>query len=106
MFYRRAYAFDPEQGAVAFEAIDRRCCAKRAARRTAKSRSTARRSTIGTSRRTAERRLHAIARIEETELKDDAAAIDTYRAALDMDEERPALARSHRAPQSAHGAQE
>ncbi len=83
-FYRRAYAFDPEASHGSFEAIDRllRDAGRPADRvklyRDALDYKSDPNERLGV--------LHTIARLQETELQDDAAAIDTYRAALDVDE--------------------
>ncbi len=89
-FYRRAYAFAPEERHGPFESIDRLL---REAGRPA-DRVALYREALDHSNEPAERiaTLHTIAQIEEDELKDDDRAIDTYRAALDIDEgEVPAL---------------
>ena len=63
-----------------------------------------RRSTTSTSPPSGSTALHTIALIEEAELHDDAAAIETYRAALDVDDEDAARARGALAPLRAHRA--
>lgn len=85
VFYRRAYAFDPEAEHGAFEAIDRLL---REANRP-KDRVALYREALDFRNDPAERltTLHTIALLEEAELHDDAAAIDTYRASLDVDEQ-------------------
>ena len=84
-FYRRAHAFDPEARNGTFEAIDRLL---REAVRPGE-RVKLFRESLDTKSDPAERlqALHTIAGIEESELHDDSAAVDTYRAALDVDEE-------------------
>ncbi|MGD0674749.1 MAG: tetratricopeptide repeat protein [Polyangiaceae bacterium] len=83
-FYRRAYAFDPEADAGSFAAIDRLLRqASRPAERVTLYRESLDYKSIPQERL---RALHVIARIQETELADDAAAIETYRIALDVDE--------------------
>ncbi len=83
-FYRRAYAFDPEANEGTFDAIDRLL---RLARRP-QDRVRLYRDALDYRTEPAERlrALHTIARIEELELHDDAAAIETYRAGVDVDE--------------------
>ncbi len=87
VFYRRAYAFDPEADANhgSFEAIDRLL---REANRP-KDRVTLYREALDFRNDPQERltTLHTIALLEEAELHDDGAAIDTYRAALDIEEQ-------------------
>ncbi len=87
VFYRRAHAFAPEEDQASFDAIDRLLKAGgRAADRVALYRSAldyreepaARLST-----------LHTIAQIQETDLGEDDEAIETYRAALEVDETDP-----------------
>jgi tetratricopeptide (TPR) repeat protein len=85
VFYRRAYAFDPEASDGTFEAIDRLLrSAGRASERVALFR-----ASLDFKQDPKERlkALHTIASIEDGELHDDAAAIETYRAALEVDEE-------------------
>ncbi|HEY8038469.1 MAG TPA: tetratricopeptide repeat protein [Polyangiaceae bacterium] len=84
-FYRRAHAFDPEQKNGTFEAIDRLL---REAKRP-KDRVQLFRDALDYKNEPHERleALHTIAAIEESELNDDPAAIETYRAALDVDED-------------------
>lgn len=81
-FYRRAHAFDPEANDGTFEALDR--LLRDAGR--ARDRVQLHRSTLEFKNDPRERLavLHAIARLEDAELHDDAAAIETYRAALDV----------------------
>ncbi len=83
-FYRRAYAFDPEESSGVFEAIDRLL---REANRP-KDRVALYREALEYRNDPADRltTLHTIALLEESELSDDDAAIETYRAALDLDE--------------------
>jgi tetratricopeptide (TPR) repeat protein len=83
-FYRRAHAFDPEANDGTFEAIDR--LLREAGR--SKDRVQLFRDSLDYKNDPAERlqALHTIAAIEESELEDDAAAIDTYRTTLDVDE--------------------
>jgi tetratricopeptide (TPR) repeat protein len=83
-FYRRAYVFDPPAGATTFEAIDR--LLKQSGR--ARERVELYREALDFRTDPQERlkTLHAIALLEETDLHDDTAAVDTYRAALDVDE--------------------
>ena len=84
-FYRRAHAFDPEAKNGTFEAIDRLL---REAKRP-KDRVQLYREALDYKNEPAERlaALHTIALIEEAELEDDAAAIETYRATLEVDDE-------------------
>jgi len=83
-FFRRSYKFDPESGDGSFEAIDRLL------RESGRSvdRVKLYRDALDYKNDPAERLsvLHTIALLEEAELHDDAAAIDTYRAALDVEE--------------------
>jgi len=83
-FYRRAYAFAPEDREGPFQSIDRLL---REANRPA-DRVALYREALDHSNDPAERiaTLHTIAQLEETDLKDDDRAIDTYRAALDIDD--------------------
>ncbi len=83
-FYRRAYAFAPEDNEAAFEAIDR--LLREGNRPTER---------ITLYRESLEHRsdpqarlsmLHSIAMLAESELHDDEQAIETYRAALDIDD--------------------
>jgi tetratricopeptide (TPR) repeat protein len=85
VFYRRAHAFDPEAKNGTFEAIDR--LLREAGR--PKDRVRLFREALDYKHDAAERieALHTIALIEEVELKDDAAAIETYRATLEVDDE-------------------
>jgi len=83
-FYRRAYAFAPEDSEGVFEAIDRLLReANRPRDRVTLYRDALQYRDDPSMRLTT---LHTIALLEETELSDDDAAIDTYRAALDLDE--------------------
>jgi golgin subfamily B member 1 len=83
-FYRRAYAFDPESRNGSFEAIDRLLReAGRPAERVKLYRDALEYKTEPDKRLGA---LHTIALLQESELSDDSGAIDTYRAALDVDE--------------------
>ena len=84
-FYRRAHAFDPEAKNGTFEAIDR--LLREAGR--PRERVQLFREALDYKNDPAERlqALHTIAAIEESEIHDDAAAVDTYRAALDVEEE-------------------
>jgi golgin subfamily B member 1 len=86
-FYRRAYAFSPADSDGAFEAIDRLL---REASRPA--------DRVGLYKEALEHRndaaerltiLHTIALLEEAELHDDDRAIETYRAAIDVDDSDP-----------------
>ncbi|MEI7893010.1 MAG: hypothetical protein WCI05_07960, partial [Myxococcales bacterium] len=83
-FYKRAYAFDPQGALAPFDAVDR------ILRETSrpKDRIALYREALDYRTRSSERlaTLHTIASLEETELGDPAAAIETYRAALDVDE--------------------
>ena len=83
-FYRRAHSFDPEAKNGTFEAIDRLL---RVAGRP-RDRVQLYREALDCIRDPRERSaaLHTIASLEESELRDDSAAIETYRAALDADE--------------------
>jgi len=83
-FYRRAYAFSPEEEQGAFHAIDRLLSqSSRPAERVALYRDALEYRTTAEDRAAT---LHAIARIEEEALGDDDAAITTLRAVLDVDE--------------------
>ncbi len=84
VFYRRAYAFDPEAKDGTFQAVDRLL---RAAGRPW-DRVKHYRDSLDYIRDSRDKlaALHTIASLEEMELHDDAAAIETYRAALDVDE--------------------
>jgi tetratricopeptide (TPR) repeat protein len=83
-FYRRAYAFDPPQGAETFAAIDRLLSlAGRSAARVELYREALDHKNDPVERLGV---LHTIARIQETEIGDESGAIETYRAALDVDE--------------------
>jgi tetratricopeptide (TPR) repeat protein len=83
-FFRRAYAFDPESSDGAFEAIDRLLReAGRPRDRVQLYRDALDYKNDPQDRLTA---LHTIALIEEAELHDDPAAIETYRATLEVDE--------------------
>ncbi len=86
-FYRRAYAFDPEASDGTFEAIDRLL---RGAGRS-RERVELFRGSLDFKQDPKERlkALHTIADIEDGELHDDTSAIETYRAALEVDEEDP-----------------
>ena len=83
-FYRRAYAFYPEEETGAFEAIDRLL---RESNRP-KDRVALYREALDFRRDPEERltTLHTIALLEEAELGDDDAAIETHRSALEVDE--------------------
>ncbi len=83
-FYRRAYAFNPEQSGDSFAAIDR--LLQGAGRPGA--RVQLYREALDYKNEPAERlqALHTIARLLEAELGDQSGAIDTYRAALEVDE--------------------
>ncbi len=83
-FYRRAYAFAPEEREGPFQSIDRLLRdAGRPADRVALYR-----EALDHCNDPAERiaTLHVIAQLEEVDLKDDDRAIETYRAALDVDD--------------------
>jgi len=83
-FYRRAYAFSPEEGQAAFKAIDRLLAeGAKPAERVALYRDALEYRTEP-EQRTAT--LHSIARVEEDEISDDEAAIATLRSILDIDE--------------------
>ncbi len=83
-FYRRAYAFDPEGHDGSFEAMDRLLRAHgRARERAALVRESLDYLSDPADRLSA---LHTIATIEETDLHDPSAAIDTYRACVETDE--------------------
>jgi tetratricopeptide (TPR) repeat protein len=83
-FYRRAYAFDPEGRDGSFEAIDRLLRESgRPADRVKLYREALDYKTDPEHRLGA---LHTIALLQEAELTDDAGAIETYRAALEVDE--------------------
>jgi tetratricopeptide (TPR) repeat protein len=85
LFYRRAHAFDPEAKNGTFEAIDR--LLRESSR--PQDRVKLFRESLDYKHEPAERleALHTIALIEEAELQDDAAAIETYRATLEVDDE-------------------
>jgi tetratricopeptide (TPR) repeat protein len=86
-FYRRAYAFAPADSGGAFEAIDRLLReTHRSADRVALYKEALEHRTDQADRLTT---LHTIALIEEAELHDDDRAIETYRAALDVEESDP-----------------
>ena len=84
LFYRRAHAFAPEENNGTFEAIDRLL---REARRPVE-RVALYRGALEWRDDTKERlaTLHTIASLEEGDLSDDDKAIETHRAALDVDE--------------------
>ena len=83
-YYRRAHAFAPEEKDGSFEAIDRLLReAKRPAERVALYRQSLDWRDGPKERLTT---LHTIALLEEAELGDDDKAIETYRAALDVEE--------------------
>jgi tetratricopeptide (TPR) repeat protein len=83
-FYRRSYGFDPQQGGESFAAIDRLLSSA--------GRSSARvdlyRDALDYKHDPAERLdvLHTIARLQEKDLQDPSGAIESYRAALDVDD--------------------
>ncbi|MBX3189348.1 MAG: tetratricopeptide repeat protein [Labilithrix sp.] len=89
-FYRRAYAFSPEEEQAAFHAIDRLLAqGSKPAERVALYRDALEYRTAPEERVAT---LHAIAKIEEEELSDDDAAVATHRSILDVDEtDAPAL---------------
>ncbi|MBK6691681.1 MAG: tetratricopeptide repeat protein [Myxococcales bacterium] len=83
-FYRRAYRFDPADGAKAFGAIDRVLIALGSSEdRVALYRSALEHQSEPEARLAT---LHTIATIQEDSLKDDAAAIDSHRAALEVED--------------------
>jgi tetratricopeptide (TPR) repeat protein len=83
-FYRRAYVFDPESNDGSFDAIDRLLReAGRPAERVQVYRDALEFKSGQDERLSA---LHTIATIQESELRDDAGAIETYCAALEVDE--------------------
>lgn len=83
-FYHRSYKFDPESGDGSFEAIDRLLRESgRSSERVKLYRDALDYKSDPRERLTV---LHTMALLEEAELHDEAAAIDTYRAALDVDE--------------------
>ena len=83
-FYRRAYAFEPDGHDGSFESMDRLLRAHgRARERAALVRESLDYLTDPAARLAA---LHTIAGIEETDLHDASAAIDTYRACIETDE--------------------
>jgi tetratricopeptide (TPR) repeat protein len=84
VFFRRAHAFEPEARDGSFEAIDR--LLREASR--PRERVQLYRDALDYTNDAGERltTLHTIALLEESELSDDAAAIDTYRSALDVDD--------------------
>jgi tetratricopeptide (TPR) repeat protein len=83
-FYRRAHAFEPEAENGTFEAIDR--LLREAGR--PRDRVQLYREALDYKNDPSERLtiLHTIAALEEAELNDDAAAVETYRAALEVDD--------------------
>lgn len=84
VFFRRAYAFAPEDQKAAFDAIDRLLTkAKRPVERVALYRESLDHRHDSSDR---VRTLHVIAGLQEAELGDDAAAIETYRAAVDTED--------------------
>jgi tetratricopeptide (TPR) repeat protein len=84
LFYRRAYKFDPEASDGTFEAIDRLLLAAgRSRERVELYRASLDMQGDDQGRLKA---LHTIAGIEESDLHDDSAAIDTFRGALEVDE--------------------
>ncbi len=84
VFYRRAYAFSPEDHAPVFGAVDRLLTAGgRHAERVALYRAALEFQNDDSARA---EMLHTIARLEEVELHDAAAAMETYRAALEIDD--------------------
>ncbi|HXX68803.1 MAG TPA: tetratricopeptide repeat protein [Polyangiaceae bacterium] len=88
LFYRRAHAFEPEDEA-SFVAIDRLLqSANRPAERVRLYRDSL---DYENDPRERLRALQTIARIQETELHDDAAAVETYRAALEIDDGESAV---------------
>jgi golgin subfamily B member 1 len=83
-FYRRAYTFEPEAQRASFEAIDRLLReAGRPAERVRLYRDSLEYKSEPDQRLAA---LHTIASLQESELSDDSGAIETFRAALDVDE--------------------
>ncbi len=84
VFFRRAHAFEPEARDGSFEAIDR--LLREASR--PRERVQLYRDALDYTNDAAERltTLHTIALLEESELGDDGAAIDTYRTALEVDD--------------------
>jgi len=86
-YYHRAYAFDPQARDGSFEAIDRLL------RETGRPDERVRlyRDALEFKDDPNERlgALHTIAAIQESELRDDAGAVETYRAALEVDESDP-----------------
>ncbi len=86
-FYRRAYAFAPEESEGVFEAIDRLLREARLPKeRVALYREALEYRDDPSLRLTT---LHTIAELEENDLGDDDAAIQTYQQALDLDETDP-----------------
>ena len=87
VFYRRAHAFAPEEAHSSFEAIDRLL------RETSQHAERVKlyRDALELNNEPSERltTLHTIAALEESDLHDDDAAIETYRAALDTDDSDP-----------------
>jgi tetratricopeptide (TPR) repeat protein len=83
-FYRRAYQYAPEDEQKAFQAIDRLLeQTNRSAERVALYRDALEYRTDPTERVAT---LHAIAKIEEEQVADDEAAIQTFRSILDVDD--------------------
>lgn len=90
-YFRRAYAFAPEEETAAFEAIDRLLKGSNRA----KDRSALYREALEYRDEPVVRlaTLQTIATIEEEDLKDDDAAIETYKSALEVDDtDAPTLA--------------
>jgi tetratricopeptide (TPR) repeat protein len=90
-YFRRAYTFAPDEDAAAFEAIDRLLKANNRA----KDRATLYREALEYRDDPVLRlaTLQTIATIEEVDLKDDDAAIETYKSALEVEEtDAPSLA--------------
>lgn len=83
-FYRRSYAFSPEEGETSFTAIDRLLAAAgRPAERVDLYRGALEHRTEADARVTT---LHTIARLQEDELKEDDAAVETHRQVLEVEE--------------------
>jgi len=84
VFFRRAYAFSPEEQTVAFSAIDRLLTkANRPNERVSLYREALDHRNDPADR---VKTLHVIATLQEKDLGDDAAAIETYRAAVDAED--------------------
>jgi len=86
-YYRRAHAFDPQAKDGSFEAIDRLLRETSRPDERVRLYRDALEFKDGADERLAA--LHTIAAIQESELRDDTGAVDTYRSALEVDEADP-----------------